>query len=94
MNSPPEQHVARQAAPGMRIETTTSNQFKRRPSVEDKSSRRPSRKLCFVVLSLIFAIFVSSFDKVSVSATLPGVARDFGTTTAISRVGTPFLIAE
>jgi hypothetical protein len=31
---------------------------------------------------------------VSVSTTLPGIARDFGTTTDISWVGTAFLVAK
>ena len=63
-------------------------------SIQDQSSRLPPKKLLVITLSLIFAIFLSSFEQVSVSTTLPGVARDFGTSTAISWVGTAFLIAK
>jgi MFS family permease len=63
-------------------------------SIQDQSSRLPPRKLAVITLSLIFAIFLSSFEQVSVSTTLPGVAKDFGTSTAISWVGTAFLIAK
>lgn len=68
--------------------------LKRVVSIQDQSSRLPPKKLAVITLSLIFAIFLSSFEQVSVSTTLPGVAKDFGTSTAISWVGTAFLIAK
>jgi hypothetical protein len=63
-------------------------------SIQDQSSQIPPKKLFVVTLSLIFTIFLSAFEMVSVSTTLPGIARDFGTTTDISWVGTAFLVAK
>jgi hypothetical protein len=73
---------------------TSGTGLRRTVSIEDQSTRLPPRKLAMVTMSLIFAIFLSSFEQVSVSTTLPGIARDFGTSSAISWVGTSFLVAK
>jgi hypothetical protein len=62
--------------------------------LQDQSSRMPPKKLALVTISLILAIFLTSFEQVSVSTTLPGIAKDFGTSTSISWVGTAFLVAK
>ena len=59
--------------------------------IEDQSTR--PQKIFFVTVALCFSIFLSSFEQVAVSTTVPGIARDFGTSTAISWVGTAFLVA-
>ena len=66
--------------------------LKKEVSLEDQTSRLPPKELVLVTTSLLFAIFLSSFEQNSVSTTLPGIARDFGTSTAISWVGTAFLV--
>jgi hypothetical protein len=70
-----------------------SSRIKKIVSIQDQSSKIPSGKLFLVILSLICAIFLSSFEQVSVSTTLPGIAREFGSSTSISWVGTAFLVA-
>jgi predicted MFS family arabinose efflux permease len=72
----------------------TGTHLRKIVSLQDQSSRMPAKKLLVVTLSLIFAIFLSSFEQVSVSTTLPGIARDFGASAAISWVGTAFLVAK
>jgi len=59
--------------------------------IQDQSTR--PKKILFVTVALCFSIFLSSFEQVAVSTTVPGIARDFGTSTAISWVGTSFLVA-
>ena len=63
-------------------------------SLQDQTSRLPPKDLIIVTTSLLFAIFLSSFEQTSVSTTLPGIARDFGTSTSISWVGTAFLVTN
>ena len=63
-------------------------------SIDDQSSRIPPKKLFVVVFSLMSTAFLSAFEMVSVSTALPGIGRDFGTSTAISWVGTAFLVAK
>jgi hypothetical protein len=72
----------------------TGTNLRKTVSLQDQSSRMPAKKLLVVTLSLIFAIFLSSFEQVSVSTTTPGIARDFGASAAISWVGTSFLVAK
>jgi hypothetical protein len=62
-------------------------------SLDDQSSRLPPRKLFLVTLSLLCALFVSFFEQASLSTALPGIARDYGASTAISWVGASYLVA-
>lgn len=78
----------------LEAEETGGASMKKVVSLQDQSSRLPPKKLYVITLSLVFAIFLSSFEQVSVSTTLPGIAKDFGASTAISWVGTAFLIAK
>ena len=81
--------------PGNVVESPASDTALREViSIEDQSSRIPPKKLFVVVFSLMCTIFLSAFEMVSVSTALPGIARDFGTSTAISWVGTAFLVAK
>ena len=83
------------AVPGDVVQTPNSDTSLREVvSIEDQSSRIPPKKLFVVVFSLTCTIFLSAFEMVSVSTALPGIARDFGTSTAISWVGTAFLVAK
>jgi len=72
----------------------TGSPLKREVSLQDQSSRLPPKELALVTTSLLFSIFLSSFEQTSVSTTLPGIARDFGTSTSISWVGTAFLVTS
>jgi MFS family permease len=83
------------AVPGNVVQLPISHTAPREVvSIEDQSSQIPPKKLFVVVSSLMCAIFLSAFEMVSVSTALPGIARDFGTSTAISWVGTAFLVAK
>ena len=83
------------AVPGDVVQTPNSDMTLREVvSIEDQSSRIPPKKLFVVVFSLTCTIFLSAFETVSVSTALPGIARDFGTSTAISWVGTAFIVAK
>jgi MFS family permease len=61
---------------------------------QDHSSTLSRKELALISTSLLFAIFLSSFEQNSVSTTLPGIARDFGSSTSISWVGTAFLVTN
>jgi hypothetical protein len=82
------------AEKNLEADETGGAPLKKVVSLQDQSSRLPPKKLYVITLSLVFAIFLSSFEQVSVSTTLPGIAKDFGASTAISWVGTAFLIAK
>jgi len=65
------------------------------PTLDDQSqSALRGKRLVIVITSLACIIFLASFQQVSVSTTLPGIAKDFGASTAISWVGTAFLVAK
>jgi hypothetical protein len=76
------------------VEAPSANPLRKTVSITDQSSRLPARKLAVVVVSLIFSIFLTSFEQTSVSTALPGIARDLGSSTAISWVGTAYLVAK
>ena len=89
---PLEHPVGQAASPAEADETQLSASPHREViDVEDQSTR--PKNVFLVVLALCFSIFLSSFEQVSVSTTVPGIARDFGASTAISWVGTSFLVA-
>src|SRR5271170_1830800 len=89
--SPVSSGTAAPATPEEVVETpATDNNLRRVVSIQDQRSRIPRKKIFIVMLSLMCSIFLSSFEQVSVSTTLPGIARDFGTSTAIAWVGTAF----
>jgi len=68
---------------------------RRVPTLEDQSqSTLRGKRLVIVITSLACIIFLASFQQVSVSTSLPGIAKDFGASTAISWVGTGFLVAK
>lgn len=94
--SPSSSSAAMSATPPDEIDQNeiTGTNLRKTVSLQDQTSRMPARKLVVVTLSLIFAIFLSSFEQVSVSTTTPGIAKDFGASAAISWVGTSFLVAK
>jgi hypothetical protein len=74
---------------------TPTKKVRRTVTLVDQSQTALSgKKLVIVIVSLAAIIFLASFQQVSVSTTLPGIAKDFGTSTAISWVGTAFLVAK